>query len=381
MDIKEIRDRIDSIDTEMANLFCERMELSGEAAHYKLEQGLPVLDKQREREIISRLTAGKEEELAGYIKILYNTIFSVSRSRQSRRMSYSSDIETRITTALETTDKMFPGSAMVACQGTEGAYSQIACDKLFSRPSILYFSTFRSVISAVDKGFCTYGILPIENSIYGSVNEVYDLMKEHKFNIVRSIKLQIRHALIANAGTEIKGIKEIVSHEQAIGQCSEFIKSLGEGVVKVTMCPNTAVAAKMVAESGRNDIAAISSEDCAGLYGLQVVASGVQNSDNNYTRFICISKDLEIYPGSNRISIMFNVPHTPGSLYNFMSRLSALDLNVLKLESRPIPGKDFEFMFYMDIEASVYSQNVLSLLKELDSSPELFVFLGSYSEI
>ncbi len=379
MDLKEIRTKIDAVDDGIVGLFRERMALAAQVAECKKSSGTAVLDRTREREIVARLTEGMDDELAEYVKVLYNTLFSLSRSSQARRLEPASDLGGRIQAALESTDKLFPSAAMVACQGAEGAYSQMACDKLFSRPSILYFASFRNVFEAVEKNLCRYGILPIENSIYGSVNEVYDLMKQHNFHIVRSIKLRVSHSLLAPAGVKLEDIREVVSHEQALGQCSEFIKSLGD--VKVTVCENTAVAARTVAGSGRRDVAAISSENCAELYGLRVLRSGVQNSDHNYTRFICISKGLEIYPGANRISIMFNVPHTPGSLYNFMSRISALGLNILKLESRPIPGRDFEFMFYMDLDASVYSQNVISLLCELDSAPELFVFLGSYSEI
>ena len=248
---------------------------------------------------------------------------------------------------------------------------------MFSYPSIMYFSGFEEVFKAVDSGLCRYGVLPLENSTAGSVNKVYDLMNKYKFYITHSIKLFIGHALLAPEGVSIGEIKEIFSHEQAINQCSDFIASLG---VKVTVCENTAAAAKMVADSGRTDCAAISSKDCAELYGMKVLKSGIQNTDNNYTRFICISKKLEIYPGANKTSIMMTIPHKPGSLYNIISRFAALGLNLTKLESRPIPGSNFEFMFYFDVDASVYSDNLKALLSELENDGEQFSYLGSYSE-
>ena len=202
-------------------------------------------------------------------------------------------------------------------------------------------------------------------------------MNKYKFYITHSIKLLIGHALLAPEGTSLSGVKEIFSHEQAISQCSEFIASLG---VKVTVCENTAAAAKMVSDSGRTDCAAIGSKDCAELYGLKVLESGIQNTDNNYTRFICISKKPEIYPGANKTSIMMTIPHKPGSLYNIISRFAALGLNMTKLESRPIPGSNFEFMFYFDIDASVYSENLKALLSELENDAEQFSYLGSYTE-
>ena len=233
------------------------------------------------------------------------------------------------------------------------------------------------MFAAVEQGLCEYGILPIENSTYGTVNEVYDLMKNYRFHIVRSIKLKVDHSLLVLPGTELSDIKEIFSHEQAIGQCSEFLKAHPE--IKVTVCGNTAAAAKLLRESGRH--ASISSANCANLYGLKKLDTRVQNTDGNFTRFICISKKAMIFPGADRISLMLSLPHRPGALYSLISKFSVLGLNLTKLESRPIAGSDFEFMFYFDIEASVYSPAVLALLDELSRGPEQFVFLGSYSEV
>ncbi|MEG2658931.1 MAG: prephenate dehydratase domain-containing protein, partial [Clostridiales bacterium] len=231
----------------------------------------------------------------------------------------------------------------------------------------------------VDKGLCQYGILPIENSTAGSVNEVYDLMKKYKFHIVKSLRLRVDHSLLAKKGVAIGDIKEIISHEQAISQCANTIKAMNGA--KITLCENTATAARIVAESPRNDIAAISSEYCGDLYGLNILAENIQDCGSNYTRFICIAKDLEIYPGADKISLMLSIPHVPGSLYRIITRFSSLGLNLTKLESRPIPGKDFEFMFYFDIEASCYSEDVLKLLSQLDTELPQFSYLGSYSEI
>ena len=378
MDINELRANINQTDDELKKLFERRMETSADIARYKSEHDMPVLDRSREREIIDRVTHGQSEEMAGSPRDLYNTLFDLSRSYQSRRMIYPSRLPDEIEAALAATPKTFPARATVACQGTEGAYSQIACDKLFSQPSILYMGTFRSVIQAVDKKLCRYGILPIENSTYGSVNEVYDLMKRHKFYIIKSIRLQIHHCLAARRDVPLESIREIYSHEQALGQCSEFLERHPN--VKVHICENTAIAAKLVSASGRDDVAAICSGGCAELYGMHIVSDSVQNNEHNYTRFICISRDLEIYPGASRISLMFNISHRPGSLYRTISKFAALGLNLVKIESRPIPGRDFEFMFYIDLEASVYDSAVLNLLAELDADPEPFVFLGAYAE-
>ena len=379
MDLQEIRAQIDGIDDELVRLFERRMALAGDVAAYKREQGLPVSDRTREREIVSRVTQGMDEQNAAYTKVLFSTLFDLSRSAQDRALQGPSALTDAIRAAAENTPREFPSGATVAVQGREGAYSSFACDRLFQRPSIMYFSTFESVFQAVEKGFCCYGILPIENSLYGSVTEVYDLMSKYNFHIARSVRIKIDHALLAKKGTALSDIREIVSHEQALGQCADFIKSLG--YVRVTVCSNTAEAARAAAESGRNDIAALASPDCASLYGLSVLKTSVQNSDNNHTRFICISKDIEVYPGANRISLMLTLPHRPGSLYRMMARFAALGLNLTKLESRPIEGLDFEFMFYFDIEADVCAAPVLGLLGDLDRAPETFNFLGAYSEL
>ncbi|HZK39567.1 MAG TPA: prephenate dehydratase, partial [Clostridia bacterium] len=320
-----------------------------------------------------------DPELEVYIKTLFLTLFSLSRSYQNALMAKESPLADEIRKALDETPKLFPTKAVVACQGVEGAYSQIATDKLFSLPNIMYFNTFEGVFRAVETGLSRYGILPIENSSHGSVTQVYDLMKQHNFHIVKGLKLKIDHSLLAKPACKPSDIKEIFSHEQAIAQCSKFLDNL-KGV-KVTVVENTAVAAQMVAESQRSDVAALSSHNCAELYGLAVLGVDVQNNTNNYTRFICISKKLEIYPGANKISLMLSVSHRPGSLYEMISKFSVLGLNLTKLESRPVPDKDFEFMFYFDIEASVVSEPVINLICEIAAGTEQFDFLGNYSEI
>lgn len=378
MKLEEIRKDIDKVDSQIADLFKERMALSLDIAKAKQEGNLPVVNASREKEILHRISNEVGEPLDGYARILFNTLFDLSRSYQNNYLSRVSDIGERIEKALEETPKLFPKKAVVACQGVEGSYSQAACEKLFEVPSTMYFNSFEGVFNAVEKGLCQYGILPIENSSYGSVGTVYDLMRNYNFHIVKSIRLRINHSLLAKPGTKLKDVKEIFSHEQAIGQCGEFLKTLKD--VKITICENTARAAKMVAESERDDVAAICSRDCMELYGLESLNNNTQVSDNNYTRFICISKNLEIYPGANKISLMLTLPHRPSSLYHMIAKFAALGVNLTKLESRPVPGSDFEFMFYFDMEASVYSPELVNLLGQLENQPELFVFLGSYSE-
>lgn len=378
MELSDYREKIDAIDAQLVELFKQRMDTSAEIAEYKKAHGLKVLDSSRERKKLNEIASMVPEEFSEYVSSLYSLMFELSRSYQNRVIGISSPLSDDIARAVSDTPPLFPQSASVACQGVEGAYSQLACDRLFKRANVLYFSSFEAVFAAIEKGLCKYGVIPVENSTAGSVNAVYDLMMKHDFKIVRSVRLKVDHNLLVNRGTKLEDIKEIYSHEQAISQCGDFLATL-KGV-RVIPCENTAVAAKRVASSGRNDVAALSSRACMELYSLDCLAYGVQNMGNNYTRFVCISKQLEIYPGADRTSIMAVLPHKPGSLYQVLSRFYAHGINLNKLESRPLPERNFEFMFYFDIETPVYSPEFMQLMGELSSSCERFTYLGSYSE-
>ena len=375
MELKDYRAQIDAVDDEIVRLFQERMDIAANIAAFKKENGLPILQTAREREKLADVTGKAREDMRSYLRVLYSLLFELSRTYQEK--GTRTPLYDKIEHAIENTPRLFPRSATVACQGVEGAYSQLACEKLFVTPSIQYFRNFEGVFSAIEAGFCRYGILPIENSTAGSVNRVYDLMIEHHFSIVRSTRLKIDHCLLAKP--DHTQIKEVFSHEQAINQCAGFLKSLGN--VKITCCENTAVAARTVALSDRKDIAALSSRMCAELYGLKVVQSSVQDEGNNHTRFLCISKDTEIYPGADKTSVMMILPHKPGALYKVLARLYALGINLLKLEIRPLRDRDFEFMFYLDLETSVYSEEFVQLMCEIGSICEEFKYLGSYTEV
>ena len=377
--LQDLRARIDAVDDEILRLFQERMNISSGIAEYKKANNLPVMDLKRERDKLSDLIEKSNGEFKSYTSVLYSLLFELSRSYQDRILYPSSDLKEKVSYAIDNTNKLFPPCATVACQGVEGAYSQHACEKLFQIPRIMYFNNFAGIFASIDKGLCDYGVLPIENSTAGSVKQIYDLMMYYNFNIVRSVRVKVDHNLLAKKGVDISKIREIYSHEHALAQCTNFINSLDN--VKVTVVENTAVAAKMVAESDRDDVAAISSRSCAPLYGLDCLASSVQDKGNNYTRFICISKNLEIYPGADRTSLMMIVSHKPGALYRVLARFYALGINLVKLESRPIPDRDFEFMFYFDLDTPVYSSEFIQLICELDSLCEEFRYLGSYSEM
>lgn len=380
-ELSELRQQIDEIDSRIFELFSARTKVAEEVAAYKRESGMRIFDPTRERAKVADAAARVPEDLATYAQVMMELLMEASRARQHELLDDAGEDPTlaAIAAARAATPELFPRTARVSCQGVEGAYSQIAAEKIFRRPAISYSPTFDGVFRAVEQGLARYGVIPIENSTAGSVRQVFDLMREHAFHIVRTARVKVDHNLLANPGATLAGIRDIYSHEQAIGQCAEFLSGLPD--VRVHVCENTAVAAQRVAESGRADVAALSSLPCASLYGLEVLSGSVQDRDNNYTRFACISKELEVYPGADRTSLMIVLPHEPGSLYKLLAKFYALDINLLKLESRPIPERDFEFMFYFELECPVAAPEFSSLMASIGGLCQECRYLGSYAEV
>lgn len=376
MELNVLRDKIDSIDEAMLKLFLERMEVSEQVIDYKNTHNLAIENRSREREILAKvenLAADKGE----YAYHLFSRIIQLSKVRQNELMTGESRVRAMIEKAKREVGDTFPKAGMVACQGVEGSNAQIACDKMLSRGTIMYVRSFKAVFDAVESGLCKYGVVPIENSANGSVRAVYELLAEKKFSIIRTTNLCIRHNLMAKKGVKLEDITEIYSHEQAIGQCSKFLAQFPKA--KIIPCENTAVAAKMVSESGSPTAASISAPECASLYGLSELACDIQDSQNNYTRFICITKEPTIYAGANKISLIFTCGNRSGDLHSVLSKFAARGINMNKLESCPISGRDFEFMFFVELDASIYEPAVVSMLEDMERVCPSFEFLGNYS--
>ena len=377
--LDEYRNEIDETDRIIVEAFDKRMRIAEKIAAYKKDNHLPVTDLIREGKKLEEITDMTKDDMTLYTRLLYHMIMEMSKDHQHYISGDESELVREIQNALEKTPHLFPERAVVACQGVAGAYSQQACERIFKIPKIMYLKNFNGVFSAIDQGLCQYGILPLENSTAGSVNQIYDLMMRYNFHIVKSIKLKIDHSLLAPEGVKKEDIREVFSHKQAIMQCEEYLKQFKN--IKITVCENTAEAAKKVALSGRKDAAALASRVCGELYGLNCIEEGTQDNGNNYTRFICIAKKMEIYPGADKTSLMMVLPHKPGALYHILSRFYALGINITKLESRPIPDRDFHFMFYFDIECQVYSEEFVRLMGQLCDLSKEVRYLGSYTEL
>ena len=228
MSLEKLRKEIDEVDKEFIKLFEKRMDIAAKIAEDKKKNGKKVLDAARQRQKLADICEQTEDEdMKRYLRTLYSVVFELSCSKQNKLLKKDTELIKKIHKAMDKTDKMFPQTALVACQGVEGAYSQHACDKLFENANIMYMNTFEGVFNAIDKGLCKYGMLPLENSTAGSVNAIYDLMQKYDAYIVRSVRVKIDHNLLVKEGTKLKDIKEIFSHEQAINQCAEYLKSLG----------------------------------------------------------------------------------------------------------------------------------------------------------
>ncbi len=378
MNLDKARSQINGINDEMLKLFLERMELSSHVAKAKAQMGKAIFDAKRERDILDKITAQAGPDMDIYARRFFENLFSLSRTFQAEELFKETAFTKEVEAAVAAAPNLPPQRGTVACCGIFGSNAQMACDKLLPLSQILYVNSFQAVFDAVEEGLAQFGVLPIENSSNGSVKEVYDLLERKHCYIVRGTKQWISHDLLAKDGTRLEDIHTVYSHPQALGQCSEFFAQYPH--IKLEPYTNTAMAAQMVAQSEDAGIAAVAAPQCAQLYGLQAVRRSIQNNDNNYTRFICITKDLAVYPGANKISIVTTASHTPGGLGSLLTKFGNMGINLTKIESRPIQGHNFEFLFYLDLEASLVDPRVRALLAELHESQDKFRLLGNYPE-
>ena len=370
MELDELRGGINRLDHTIQEAFTERMDLCKEVARYKQARGMQIFQTDREKEILSRIREGAPNGLESPSAVLFQTIMDISKYLQYREIHKDHE-------AYSFKPLGISPSASVACQGTSGANAETAAFQIFGRDcKPVFHQTFADVFDAVQSGKVQYGIIPVVNSTFGSVVQAYDLMAEYNFYICRTTIVEITNCLAARKGTRLEDVKDVYSHPQALSQCGRFLTRHGMTAHEYS---NTATAARMVAESGE-PFAAICSENCAKLHGLEVLEYGISDTVPNFTRFICISKDLELSEDAERISVMLRLPHEEGSLYRLLSKFVIGGLNLLKLESRPIRNGSFEVLFYLDFSGNICDPSVRALLSDLSENLEYFKFLGNYGE-
>lgn len=376
MSLKPIRDEIDEIDNQLIQLFTKRMECSKKVAQYKLENGMPIFNPEREKQILDSVEE-KAGVYGGSARLLYSTIMELSRALQHDMLGSGNTLKNEIFTA-DTSVPFSSDSIRIACFGAAGTYAHQAAKKVFPNAEPKFYSPFKEVFKAIQNGEADFGVIPIENSSAGSVTAVYDLMLKYRFHIAAAADIPVNHCIAAKKGTLPENIKTIYSHEQALSQCSDFLNS--RPAIEAKEYVSTAQAAKMVSESDDSSIAAICSEEAAETYGLDILLRGFQNNPNNCTRFIVISKKIYIEPDADKISLCFALPHVTGSLYSTLCRFAAHGLNLTKIESRPIYGKSFEYLFYLDFAGSISNKETINLLCALSDELAEFSFLGNYKE-
>lgn len=368
MTLEEVRQKIDEIDSQLLPLFQARMDCAREVAAIKKEAGLPVLNPEREQAILDRV-AQRAGEYGGAARVLYSTLMEVSRGLQHSLLDDGGGFRALVEGA-----KLPPApSGSIATFGRPGSFSHQAACSLFPGCSPVFFPSFSEIFAAVASGQAQFGVLPVENSSAGSVGEVYDLILKYRFFIVGAETLGVRHCLAAPEGAA--PLERVYSHPQALAQCSQRIAQLGLSPVT---CSSTAEAAFTAARE--KGAAAVCSEEAAAAAGLAVLERNIQNTENNCTRFILISRELYIPQDANKISLCFSLPHTTGSLHGVLSRFAQAGLNLTKIESRPIPGRKFEYDFYLDFTGSVKDSQTIALLSSLYVELPRFSFLGNYTE-
>ena len=375
MDLLGLRKEIDKIDEELIPLLLKRMNISQQVAKYKVERGIPVLNQQREQEILDNV-AEKCGDMGEIIKTVFSATMDASRALQHKIIGGGSELRQTVEQSL-CDGRITAEGESIACQGVEGAYSGVAANTLFPDSPVKFYRQFEDVFEAVNKGETKFGVIPVENSTAGSVHESYDLIMKYRFYVVGAYDLPIEHCLCAKKDTEYENITDVYSHPQALSQCNNFLKNFDFTGINYT---NTAAAAKLVSESDRDNIAVICSEKAAKKYGLKVLKRNIQNTSNNQTRFIVISKKLIIPGDANKISLIFSVAHKTGSLYRVLGRFSMAGLSLTKLESRPIENEAFNYHFYVDVMGSVRQESTLDLICALSDELPEFEFLGNFNE-
>lgn len=380
LNLDDIRVQIDEIDEKLTALFEKRMDLVLQVAKYKEETGQKIFDSEREKKVIDKNKGYlKNKAYEKSLEDFYNDMMAISRKFQAKQI-FSSDIEDISDSEVEKIVKLAKirkASPKVCYQGVPGAYSEEALIATFGPDTErVNVKEFEDVFKKLQEEDIDYGILPIENSSTGSISEVYDLMREYGYYVVGETSIKVDQNLLGVPGTSLEDIAEVYSHPQGLKQSEEFLKQHGDW--KLVPFRNTAESAKLVSESGSKEKAAIASRRAAELYGLEVVEPSINYNNNNHTRFVIIGKNLEINDDANKVSIIFAAPHKAGALYGALSYFAENNLNMQRIESRPVIEKSWEYFFYIDFEGNLKDENLKKAIVEIERNSTYFKLLGNY---
>ncbi len=375
MDLSQLRNEIDQIDAKLVELYEERMKVSSEIADYKIANGRKVFDKEREKEKIQTVKSLTHSEFNSIgVEELFSQIMSMSRKLQYQKLSEEGASLRLPFIPIKSLEK---DKARVCYQGAEGAYSEAATVKFFGpTANAFHVGTFRDAFGALEDGNADYAVLPIENSTAGIVSEVYDLLTEYECYIVGEQIIDIRHCLMGVKGAKLSDIKTVYSHPQSLMQSQRFLADHAS-INQVSM-KNNAFAARKVAEDGDITQAAIASERAAEVYGLDIIKEGINQAESNSTRFIVVTTQKVFLEGAKKVSLCLEIPHEAGALYHIMSHFIYNNLNMTKIESRPIEDRNWEYRFFIDFDGNLEDSSVKNALRGLREEARMMKILGNY---
>jgi len=373
LNLEHYREIINGIDKNLVSVFEQRMETVKKIADYKRKNKMMILDAEREKKVIENAVSSlKNRELEKYLRFFIDDLLTLCRQYQidSIAKDYTVSYEE------EVKPEIMPGSA-IGYYGIPGSYCEEAAIEYFGKTfSGKSYETFDEVISALSIGEIDIGVLPIENSSTGTITEVIDLIRDNSVHIIGEHILAIRHSLLALPGTKLSDIKTVYSHVQGLDQSAHFLKKYPwEQIVY----KSTANSAKLIRDLGDKTKAAISSSRCAEVYGLEILVPDIHYNKNNYTRFILVSRELIVNKTCDKISIVMDIAHKPGALYNVLRHFNEQNINIMKIESRPIIERPWEYLFFFDFEGNLENGRVKNLLDSLKNISHQFRLLGNYS--
>ncbi|MEF2948431.1 MAG: prephenate dehydratase [Mediterraneibacter gnavus] len=373
--LEELREKLDGIDDQIAKLYEERMKVCEDVGRFKVGAGRKVFDRQREHEKLLDVASKVNGEFNKKgIQELYAQLMSMSRKLQYQQLVEAGALGRLPFIEMESLDKQ---NVRVVFQGGEGAYSQAAMKKYFpDNENNFHVTTFREAMEAIEEGAADFAVLPIENSSAGAVNEVYDLLVEFENYIVGETFLPIENTLAGLPGTTLSQIERVYSKAEALMQTSRFLEKHGDW--QQISVSNTAAAAKKVLKEQDHSQAAVCSAYAAQVYGLSVLAEDINDETNNVTRFIIVTNQKIFTPAASKISICFELPHQSGSLYQILSHFIYNDLNMTKIESRPVEGKSWEYRFFVDFEGNLEQPGVKNAIRGLREEARNLKILGNY---
>lgn len=375
MELSDYRNQIDEIDDQIVDLISRRMHVSEQVAQYKIENNMRVLDKSREQDKIRTLSAKADNEFnAQAVRELYEQIMSISRRRQYQLMDEKNTLHKL---PFIPVDHLVDRDTRVVYQGAEGSYSEAAMKRFFGEDIVNFpVATFREAMTAVEEGSADYAVLPLENSTAGIVNQVYDLLVEFENYIIGEQVIPIEHCLMGVQGTDENTVRTVFSHAQSLMQSERYLSEHGQW--RQISMQNNAFAAQKVAEDHDITEAAIASEYAAKRYGLQIIRRGVNQAENNSTRFIICTNQKIFRRNAHKISIVFEILHESGSLYRLLSHIIYNNLNMTKIESRPIEDRTWEYRFFVDFEGNLADSSVRNALRGIRDEARMLKILGNY---